>query len=126
MDWLFTFADPTIDWNYAMITLLVRFIGVFFVMAAMQIALQVSSRVIRRIEAPVGAAPAPAAGVASSAPSEAATVAAAAEDGVDELTAAAIGLALALEARPPTGAADAGTTSWAAAGRIQQLNRLPR
>ena len=123
MDWLFTFADPTIDWDYAMITLVVRFIGVFFVMAAMQVALQVSSMVIRRIEAPAEVA---AAATVVTAPSDTPPAAAAVEEGVDELTAAAIGLALALESRPAAGASDATTTAWASAGRIQQLNRLPR
>ena len=127
-DWLFTYTDPSIDWDYAMITLVVRFIGVFLVMGVMQVALQVSSRVVRRIESRAEAAPAaPAAVIAATAagpesPNEVA-------DGVDAVTAAAIGLALALEQRSTSGttiAPVASTSAWAAAGRLHQLNRLPR
>jgi hypothetical protein len=120
MDWLFRFADPSIEWSYAFITLMVRFIGVFVVMFVMQIALQVAAFAVRRIEGvqvdaggpaaePVRAAPPPAV-----LPSE-----------VDEGTVAAIGLALALESRvaPPPAA---GTSPWAAAGRLAQLDRRPR
>ncbi len=127
MDWLFQYADPSIDWDYAMITLIVRFIGVFFVMLAMQVALQVSSRVVQRIEAKetagVGAtSQAPPAGAPPPAPAVAAV-----EDDLDEITAAAIGAALAMETRAPAGRANAGDASaWAVAGRLQQLNRLPR
>lgn len=127
MDWLFTFADPTIDWNYAMVTLLVRFIGVFFVMAVMQVALQISSRVVQRIEAPAeqpAASPA-AASAAAEAPAKPKVPA----DTLDDATVAAIGLALALESRPAATAAEptsGASSAWAAAGRIHQLNRNPR
>ena len=142
MDWLFTYADPTIDWDYAMITLVVRFIGVFFVMFVMQVAMQLSARAVRYIEArgeavPAGAGAAPVAAAAgASAPADesgaaaadGATIAAigAALQGADSTTAAAIGLALSLEthARPDT--MSDSTSSWAAAGRLQQLTRLPR
>lgn len=51
MDWLIQYADPAIDWNYAMVTLVVRFIGVFIVMAVVQVALQASSHVIHFLDA---------------------------------------------------------------------------
>jgi hypothetical protein len=127
MDWLFTFADPTLDWNYAMVTLLVRFIGVFFVMAVMQVALQVSSRIVQRIEAPakqpVAVSAAPSAGA------EAAAAPKVPADALDDATVAAIGLALALESRPAATAAEpasGASSAWATAGRIHQLNRNPR
>ena len=127
MDWLFRFADPSIDWHYAMATLLVRFIGVFAVMIVMQIALQIAAAVVRQIEKPgepalPGGAPAALAEIG--APTEPPVVE---EEGLDGATAAAIGLALALshgaavpEPPPPP------TTPWATSGRAQQLHRLPR
>ena len=51
MDWLLQYADPSIDWGYASVTLIVRFIGVVVVMFVMQVALQVSSRIIGVIDA---------------------------------------------------------------------------
>jgi hypothetical protein len=122
MDWLFRYADPTIDWNYAMITLLVRFIGVFIVMLVMQLALQASSRILRLYERrgeSTGASPAVAAFEEPLA--EAA--------GIEDAELAAIALALALEARPPVAAAlesGAGPSPWSVAGRMQQLQRAPR
>lgn len=123
-DWLFTFTDPTIDWNYAMVTLVVRFIGVFVVMAFMQVALQISSRIVRQIEGRREAAAAPHLAVPAGEPASTHAVV----EAVDVLTAAAIGTALALE----TGAATVGATTeaagstWALAGRMRQLQRAPR
>lgn len=126
MDWLFTYADPTIDWDYAMITLVVRFIGVFVVMGVMQVALQVSSVVVRRYEA--RSEPMPAAAPASQVQSPAAPIATV--SGLDDATAAAIGTALEIEFRSApavaAGRAGEGGSAWAAAGRWQQLNRAPR
>ena len=127
-DWLFTYTDPAIDWDYAMITLVVRFIGVFLVMGVMQVALQVSSRVVRRIESRAEAAPAVAAAMVAATAAEPASTHEVA-DGLDALTAAAIGLALSLDQRSGSGATIAPVASasaWAAAGRLHQLNRLPR
>jgi hypothetical protein len=127
MDWLLTFADPTIDWNYAMVTLVVRFIGVFVVMFVMQVALQVSSYAVQRVESR-GAETAAAGGVAVPPPVVKAGEPAEPTPAVsDEATAAAIGLALALEMRAAAStAAGAAPSSWAVAGRLTQLNRLPR
>jgi Na+-transporting methylmalonyl-CoA/oxaloacetate decarboxylase gamma subunit len=128
MDWLFTYADPNIDWDYAVLTLIVRFIGVFVVMIVMQVALQLSSAVLRRYEARPQPAPVVAAAIDSQQDRSAATTAAVPD--LDDATAAAIGLALALETRAAvhTTAASHGASSsaWAAAGRFQQLNRAPR
>ncbi len=135
MDWLFRFADPTIDWNYAMVTLVVRFIGVFVVMIVMQIALQVAARVIRRVEAqPAAAVDTPAGSPAAGEPItdtgvDAATAAAVglALQGADDREIAAIALAMELEARPRTPIDPSErTTAWASAGRLQQLARNPR
>ena len=119
MDWLFRYADPSIDWHYALITLTVRFVGVFVVMFVMQIALQVSAFAVRRLErwqagrdgSAAGAEPIPA---AVAVPSD-----------VDEEMVVAIGLALALESRLAP-SRPAGTSAWAVAGRLAQLDRLRR
>jgi len=120
MDWLFRYADPSIDWNYAMITLMVRFVGVFVVMFVMQIALQVSAFAVRRLEWRQAGADGSAAEAAESVP-----VAVAQPSDIDEETAVAIGLALSVESRlaPPR---PAGTSAWAVAGRLAQLDRLRR
>lgn len=125
MDWLLRYVDPSVEWDYALVTLMVRFIGVFVVMFVMQIALQLSSRLVMMYErrGESAAAPPPPAATAAAAPSVAVP-------GVlDDTELAAIGLALALEARPPTAPfADVGSGSspWAVAGRMQQLHRAPR
>jgi len=123
MDWLFQYTQPGLDWSYAMITLVVRFIGVFIVMLVMQVALQIAARVIRRIEAP-------AAVVSGAEPDQPLEVS---ELGSDDLNpdldgpiAAAIALALEIESRAaarfrPT--AGSGASAWALAGRSRQLNR---
>ena len=51
-DWLFSGVLPEVSeqWNYAMITLVVRFIGVFVVMFIMQLALQASAGAVRLAE----------------------------------------------------------------------------
>lgn len=121
MDWLFRYADPSIDWGYAMVTLLVRFIGVFIVMFVMQMALQAASFVVGRIERrgeePDAVPATVTAGTTSTAPAEA---------GVGDATLAAIGLALALESRAGATGPPGGTSQWGIAGRVQQLNRVPR
>jgi hypothetical protein len=122
MDWLLRYSDPSIDWTYAMVTLVVRFIGVFIVMFVMQLALQASSRLLRVYERRGQVAPAPAADAAPVAahPPSAAVI--------EDAELAAIALALSLEARPapapfPQGE---GPSPWAVAGRLQQLQRAPR
>lgn len=123
MDWLFRFADPNIDWTYAMVTLLVRFIGVFVVMFVMQVALQISSRLVRAYEGRETARPAPAVAEPLAMP------ALSAPSAPDEATLVAVGLALALEARPAPAADLAGgpgPSPWAMAGRLRQLHRAPR
>ena len=133
MEWLLQYADPSIDWPYAMITLIVRFIGVFLVMLVMQVALQIAARVVKRIEAPEeDAAPATA---PAPAPSEEpvksldVTAIARSKPEVEGAIAAAIGLALEIEsqkpARLPT-VPGSGPSSWAVAGRLRQLNRLAK
>jgi hypothetical protein len=119
--WLFQYADPDLDWGYALITLLVRFIGVFVVMLSMQVALQVAARAVkvieRRREAAAAGPPAPLAVMKSGDLPEPA---------LDEATVAAIGIALALESGRPPLTARRPTSPWALAGRVQQMGRLPR
>jgi hypothetical protein len=121
MDWLFRYADPELDWGYALITLIVRFIGVFVVMLAMQVALQVAARAVgvierrRRVADGARASVLPVAPVMPQEP----TV----DD--DDATVAAIGLALALESGQGEGGAQGGPSAWGIAGRMAQMNRLP-
>jgi hypothetical protein len=124
MDWLFKFTDPSVDWNFAIVTLMVRFIGVFVVMFVMQVALQVSSRLVRAYEERGAAGPAPVVPEPlAPAPPPASPVA------PDSATLVAIGLALALEAHPAPAAdlgGGPGPSPWAMAGRLRQLQRTPR
>lgn len=166
MDWLLQYTDPSIDWGYAMSTLVVRFLGVFVVLGIVQAAIQVASRVIGAFEghaaqssanaavktssagrsvtasAEAGAAECStttdaAAGAAErsnvSARNGAAVVTADssatidARVGIDDATAAAIGLALALEAGeegatvPRIVPASGSSSAWAMAGRLRNL-----
>lgn len=125
MDWLFQYSDPTIDWPYAMVTLIVRFIGVFLVMAVMQVALQIAARAVGFIESR------PARGAAKPHHEAVASLdlsaMAAAEVDQSGAVAAAIGLALALEEEAalsraaPASRAPTGPSPWAMTGRMQQL-----
>lgn len=141
MDWLFARADPTIDWNYAMITLVVRFIGVFVVMAVVQVAMQAASRAIQAVEsrtalraaAATAAASPSAAPAASPMPMMSLDVSAMADgDAVlDGRTVAAIGLALSLEAEQEAAAArrlsaaaqglGGKASAWRLSGRLRGL-----
>jgi hypothetical protein len=126
-DWLFSGLLPEVSeqWDYAMITLVVRFIGVFVVMAVMQVALQASARVVRALEKRQ-AKPAPAASVpAATAPVEL-TANTMEESALDDATVAVIGLALPLESRQPaTTPSTGGLSTWVAATRMRQPPRSP-
>jgi len=122
MDWLLQYSDPSIDWSYAMITLVVRFVGVFVVMLVMQVALQASAQAVRWIES----RPRPGSNDAPPEPVRSLEISAAAKRQVelDASVVAAIGLALELESRArsrPKAAGD-GPSSWAMAGRMRQLS----
>lgn len=130
MDWLFTYADPTIDWDYAMITLVVRFIGVFVVMAAVQVAMQSASRAIQAVESRTARRAVAATAVAAPAPMMSLDVSAIADGDatLDGRTVAAIGLALSLEAEQKASAARRLTASpspggqasaWGLSGRLR-------
>jgi hypothetical protein len=126
--WLFSGVLPEVSeqWDYAMITLIVRFVGVFAVMAAMQVALQASARVVRALEKRQAGKEEP---EPVSAPAASVETAASAteEPSLDEATIAAIGLALALESRQPTAAPPTGGPSaWSSASRMRQPPRSPR
>ncbi len=120
-----------------MITLCLRFIAVFVVLFFIQLALQLASRVVRRIEAQpaegVDRLPLPprVPGVALAGPNagEKADKVAMAVQGqdIDHGTLAAVGMALELEMRASRGAngrkpTNGGkrTSAWAVAGRISQ------
>lgn len=129
MDWLFAYTDPTIDWEYAMLTLVVRFIGVFVVMALVQVALQTASHVIRRIEAR-SARHAAAAKPTPAVVSLDVSSIAAHEAELDGPAVAAIGLALALEAgagaaatggRSPGATVPARASAWGMSARLRGL-----
>ncbi len=118
MDWLFAYARPDIDWNYALVTLTVRFAGVFVVMAVMQVALQAASfgvRMLERYHRRLAVTPEPVAGDILKD-----------EAGIDEETAVAIGLALDLELRKAPGELPVPSragSAWSMAGRMEQLGR---
>ena len=122
MDWLLHYADPSLDWNYAMTTLVVRFVGVFVVMLVMQVALQAAARGVRWVESRE-AAPAVAPRRTTPGP---ATAPVAGQQGLDDATVAAIGLALALEAAPSPPMSVRPASAWAMTGRIEQMQRLLR
>jgi Na+-transporting methylmalonyl-CoA/oxaloacetate decarboxylase gamma subunit len=41
----------TIDWNYAISTLLIRFVGIFVVLAILQVIIQITGRIFARLDA---------------------------------------------------------------------------
>ena len=118
LEWLLQNTDPSVDWNHALITLFIRFIGVFVVLAFIQVALQVGSRVVHWIERRKQA---------SDAPPKPVTVAQAAKSArasVDTAVVAAIGLALELEYDAMINVSSNGTSdvsTWAIAGRMNQV-----
>jgi hypothetical protein len=124
-DWLFYFADPTIDWDYAVVTLFVRFIGVFGVMVIMQAALQLAAVGVHRYEAR-GAAAAAAAVMPLSGEISADSEQLLAAEGGEDSVIAAIALALEIEGRRTPQHVVDGSSPWAMAGRLQQLSRTPR
>lgn len=116
MDWLLQNTHPSVDWNYALITLLIRFIGVFLILFLIQIALQIASRSVRYFEnrktkrktlAQEGGSQ------ATDGSSEA----------IDTATIAAIGLALALENQRAQGknSGVSRSAAWSIAGRMNQV-----
>ena len=124
-DWLLAGVLPEVadQWQYATVTLVVRFIGVFVVMGVMQLALQASAAAVRAFEKrPAGPAhsnPAPVATI----PTEV-VASTSKESALDDATVAAIGLALALESRQPSAASPiGGSSTWSSAWRMRQLPR---
>ena len=122
MDWLLHFANPSTDWDYASVALVVRFIGVFGTVLFIQLAMQLSSRVVRQLER-AQPATGPITPPAPASPPLAPVVQPAR---LDDATAVAIGLALALEAQEAAQPSTGGPSAWAIAGRMQQLTRQPR
>ncbi len=41
----------TIDWNYAISTLVIRFVGIFIVLGVLQVIMQITGRVFTRLDA---------------------------------------------------------------------------
>ena len=118
LEWLLQNTHPSVDWNHALITLLIRFIGVFVVLACIQVALQVGSRVVHLIERRKQT---------REAPPKPVTVAQATKPAgasVDTAVVAAIGLALDLEYDEMVKVSSDGTSDvspWAIAGRMNQV-----
>ncbi len=42
--------DPDFDWNYALYTLIIRFVGIFLVLGIIQVVIQISGRIFTTIE----------------------------------------------------------------------------
>jgi len=115
--------NPDVDWNYALITLAVRFIGVFVVMLVMQIALQVAARAVRLIEARREAK-----AVAATVGAEQAVATVPEPTGTDQAAIAAIAMAFALEGerRAAVSIVAPSFSPWSMAGRREQQDRRLR
>jgi len=124
MEWLLHYAKPDLDWDYAMATLVIRFIGVFVVMLVMQVALQLSTRVIKAVERRHAVATHP-----TEEPLVSLDVSATAEHEaeLDGAVLAAIAVAVELDGRPsraaPVSGGTAGSSPWVMAGRLHMLGR---
>jgi hypothetical protein len=119
LEWITSGAQPDLDWGYALITLVFRFVAVFFVLWLIQLGMQLSARVIRRIEAGEAATTADRERrVGEGAPT-------ATPDGIDAKTIAAIGVALELDSLPEAVRIEdqRGPSAWSLAGRAHQLTR---
>ena len=44
-------GPETVDWNYAISTLLIRFIGIFVVLGVLQVVMQITGRIFARLDA---------------------------------------------------------------------------
>jgi hypothetical protein len=118
MEWLLQNTHPSIDWNYALITLIIRFIGVFFILLFIQIALQIASKSVRYFEnrkARKKVAEIEDEGLSPQADET--------SEAIDTATIAAIGMALALESRNTqgTGSSAPRSAAWSIAGRMNQV-----
>lgn len=111
--WLTQGTLPEIDWNYALVTLAVRFIMVFLVLWMIQGAMQLLAYSVRDKAGNGDSADSPAASSGDSP-----TVA---DTGMpDDLTVAAIGVALELESHPEAFRIplERRSSTWAVAGRV--------
>ena len=121
--WLTKDAQPDLDWNYALVTLVFRFFAVFVVLWMIQVGMQLSARIIRRIEEKeAGGGPDTA---APPAPATAATSDDSSSSELDAKTAAAIGIALELDSQPEAVRVEdrRGPSAWSIAGRVNQLRK---
>lgn len=121
MDWLLQYTHPSVDWNFAIVTLIIRFIGVFIVLFFIQIALQLASKCVRYIEKRE---------MNSRAASLASTQQAVVDKskvrqntGLDDATVAAIALALEIETRASRSRSSGSghSVAWSIAGRMNQV-----
>ena len=109
------YAQPDIDWEYALITLVYRFFAVFAVLWLIQAGMQVSAYFIKKSEASATK------GDATASSTAAATETPTSDAGTpDDLTLAAIGVARELESHPEAFrvADDRRASTWAVAGRV--------
>ena len=44
-------GPETVDWNYAISTLLIRFVGIFIVLGILQLVMQITGRIFARLDA---------------------------------------------------------------------------
>lgn len=120
LEWVTSGARPDLNWTYALITLMFRFVAVFVVLWLIQAGLQLSAYLIRRSErshderAPHGSGGAAGAAQDARAPDDVT---------LDAATVAAIGLALELEGQTEAVriASERAPSPWAMAGRARQL-----
>lgn len=117
LEWLTQWAQPDLNWNYALITLVFRFFAVFVVLFMIQFGMYASSKLINRRsddEDDTGGAE----DVTTREPTGHTA-------GPDDLTVAAIGIALELESHPEASrvADDRSTSTWAVAGRVTSQRR---
>jgi len=117
MDWLLQNTHPSVDWNYALITLMIRFIGVFIILSFIQIALQIASRSVRFFEnRKARKTTAEVADEVDFRQTEETS------EAIDTATIAAIGMALALESQTQGKSSGAPrSAAWSIAGRMNQV-----
>ena len=120
LEWLTQRAQPDLDWNYAMITLVVRFVAVFVVLWVIQAGMQLSAYFIG-----VGEGAETGTGGDANATGPASKDAGSDTSTPDDLTVAAIAIALELESQPEASrvADDRRTSAWAVAGRVTNQRR---
>ncbi|MCA9772329.1 MAG: hypothetical protein KC466_07965 [Myxococcales bacterium] len=123
--WGIFWTHPCVDWGHGVVALMIRLVGIFVLLALVQIGMQTASFFIMRFEGGKSRRTGPKAGATPPAPKAApATPDAAA--GVSGAVVAAIAAALEMESGvgvlPDEVLASSGSTSWSYAGRAASMN----